>query len=141
MRFTSTQQQSYLRQHSTLIGKLHLSFSSQPSFFLPQPSFFMSSSASLSSFDLQPQNLMPYPRHDHPLSSAHAHTNEHFLHSQLICSFIQAQHEHQICRSFYVFELYSTIALAMDLSVLRKIPMSLSYRHHASLPYSFAGLM
>ena len=32
---------------------------------------------SLSSFDHQPQSLMPFSRHDHPLSSTHDHTNEH----------------------------------------------------------------
>ena len=44
---------------------------------LPQPASFFSSSASLSFFDLQHQNLMPISRHDHPLSSAHDHANEH----------------------------------------------------------------
>ena len=47
-RFTSTQQQSCLRQHSTLIGKVHLPFSNQPSHFLPQRAVSMSSSAFLS---------------------------------------------------------------------------------------------
>ena len=73
-RFTSTMQQSDLRQHSTLIGKVHLSFSSQPSYFLPQPAFSTSSSASLSSFVIQPQYLIPFSRHDHPLSSTHHET-------------------------------------------------------------------
>ena len=42
--------------------------SNQPSHFPPQPAFSMSSLVSLSSFDLQPQNLLPFSRHDHPLS-------------------------------------------------------------------------
>ena len=54
---TSTQQQYDLRRHTTLIGKVNLSFSHQPSYFLPQPVSSMSSSASLSPFDLQPQNM------------------------------------------------------------------------------------
>ena len=33
------------------------------------------------------------------------------------------------------------IALTMDLSVLRKIPISLSFKRHASLRYSIAGLV
>ena len=33
----------------------------------------------LSSFGIQPQNLMPLSRHDHPLSSTHHHANEHSL--------------------------------------------------------------
>ena len=32
-------------------------------------------------------------------------------HSQLLYGFIQTQHEHQICRSFSIFELYSTLLL------------------------------
>ena len=46
--------------HTTLIDKVHLPFSNQSSHFLPQPAFSMSSLASCSSFDLQPQNLMPF---------------------------------------------------------------------------------
>ena len=69
-RFTSTQQPSEVRQHCTLIGKVHLPFPNQSSHFLPQPTFSMSSSASLSSFDLQLQNLIPFSEHlNHPLSS------------------------------------------------------------------------
>ena len=78
-RFTSTQQQFCLGQQSTLNGKVHLPFSNQPSNFLPQPAFPMSPSASLSSFDRQPQNLIPFMRRDHPLSSTHDHTNKHCL--------------------------------------------------------------
>ena len=106
-RFISTQQQSCLRRHSTLNDKLHPSFSNQPSHFLPQPTFFMSSFTSPSSFDLWPQNLMPFLGCQLSLSSAHDHTNEHYY-SQLIHSFLKAQHEHQIRRSFSVFELHST---------------------------------
>ena len=109
-RFTSSQKQSSLRRHSTLIIKVNLPFSDQLSHFLPQPAFSMSSLASLSSFELQPRNLMPFLRHDHPLSSTHGHTNEHCLPLWLHCyyGFIQTQHEHQIRRSFSVVELLST---------------------------------
>ena len=78
-RFSSTQQQSDLHQHSTLIGKMHLPFLNQPSHLLFQSSFFVSSSASHSSIDLQPRNVLPITIHDHPLSSTHDHTNEHCL--------------------------------------------------------------
>ena len=40
-------------------------FSSQPSQFFPQPALSMLHSASFSSFDLQPQCIMPFSRHDH----------------------------------------------------------------------------
>ena len=71
---------------TTMTGNVHLPCSNKPSHFLPQPAFSMSSSASLSFFDLQPQNLMPFLRHDHPLSSEHNHTNKHCCYSQLIYS-------------------------------------------------------
>ena len=106
-RFSSTQQQSCLRRHPTLISKVHLPFSNQPSHFLVHPAFSMSSSASLSSFDLQTKKLIPFSRHSHPPSSTHNHTNEHYQ-SQLIYGFIQTQHEHHICTSFSVFKLGST---------------------------------
>ena len=106
-KFTSTQQQSDVHQHSTMIGKVHLPFSNKPSHFLPQPDFSMSSSASLSSFDVQPQNLIPFSRHDPPLSSTHDHTNEQ-CHSQQNHSLIQTQLQHQIHRSFSVLQLYFT---------------------------------
>ena len=54
------------------------------------------------------KNQMSFSRHDHPLSSTHDHNNNTICHSQLINSFIQTQHEHQICRSFFVFDVYST---------------------------------
>ena len=60
-------------------AKCILLFSNQPSHFLPQPAFFMSSLASPSSFDHQPQNVMPFLGHDRPHSSTHDHTNEHCL--------------------------------------------------------------
>ena len=78
-RFTSTQQQSDQHQHSTLIGKVHLPFSNQSSHFLPLPASTMFTMVSLSFYDLQPHNLMPFSRHAHPLSTAHDHTNEHCL--------------------------------------------------------------
>ena len=62
VRFTSNPHQSDIRQHSTNIGKVHLPFSYQPSHFPPQPSSSMSSLASISSFDHQPQNPMPISR-------------------------------------------------------------------------------
>ena len=107
-RFTSTQKRSCLRQHSTLNGKVHLSFSKQPSYFPPQPAFSMSSLASPSSFDLQPQNLMP--SYDMTiLSPQHMTiTTNTYFHSQLIYCFLQNQHEHQICRSLSVFALPTT---------------------------------
>ena len=76
-RFSSTHPQSDLHRHSTLIGKVHHPFSNQSSHFLPQPASFMCSSAFLSSFDPQPQILMPNERHDRPHSLTHDHTNEH----------------------------------------------------------------
>ena len=84
-RFASTQQQCCLRRHSTLNGKVHLSFSNQPSCSPPQPASSMSSSAS--THDPIPMNTR---------------------NSQLIHSFIQTQHEQQIRTSFSVVELHST---------------------------------
>ena len=78
-RLTSTQQQSDYCQHSNLISKVHFPFSNQSSHFLPQPASFMSCSAYISSFYIQPQNLMPFTRHDHPLSSTHDNTSEYCL--------------------------------------------------------------
>ena len=46
---------------------MYLPFSNQPH-FLPQPVSSMSSLTSLSSFDLQHQNLMSFSTHDCPLS-------------------------------------------------------------------------
>ena len=107
-----------LRQHSILIGKVHLPFSNQSTlssstcffhvlfglpFFLRPP--FLPS-ASLSSFGLQHQNLILFSRHDRPLSSTHDHTSEHCCHSQMIYGFTHTQHELQICRSFSIFELF-----------------------------------
>ena len=63
----------------TLHFERHLSSSNQPSYFLPQPIFSMSSMASPSSFDYQPQNLMPFLKHDHSLSTTHDHSNKHCL--------------------------------------------------------------
>ena len=132
-RFTSTQQQSDLRRHPTMIGKVHLPFTNQPSHFLPQPAFSMSSSASLSSFDLQ-----PFSRHG-VLSSQHMTIPTSIVcHGQLIYGFIQTQHEHQIRRSFSVFELYSKHCSHNE--SFCKFHISLSFRHHSSLPCSIAGL-
>ena len=90
-RFTSTQQQSDLWQHFTSIRKVHLPFSTKLHTISS-----MSSLASLSSFDLQSQNLMPFSRHDHTVSSTHDHTTNTVCHSQLIYGFIQTQHH--VCR-------------------------------------------
>ena len=104
-RFTSTQQQSCLSQHSTLNGKVHLSFSNQPSYFLPQPAISKSSMASHSSFDLQPHftsqdvNILYFQHMTIPTNTV--------CHSQLISSFLQTQNEHEIHRSFSVFVLHS----------------------------------
>ena len=69
----------------------------------------MSYLASLSSFELQPLNIMPFSRHHHPLSPQQMTIPTNTVcHSQLIYGFTPTQHEHQICRSFSVFELYST---------------------------------
>ena len=84
-RLTSTQQQSNLGQHSTLNRKVHLPFSNQPSYFPPQPASSMSSSTSLSTFDLQPQNIMRFSRYHHPLSSIRDHTSEHNIHTYCQC--------------------------------------------------------
>ena len=59
-RYTSNQQQCDLRPHNNMISKVHLPFLNQPSHFIPQPASSMSSFTSLSSFDLQPQNQLPF---------------------------------------------------------------------------------
>ena len=140
-RFTSTKQQSCLCRHSTLISKEHLPFSNQPSHILPQPAFFMSSSASFSSFDLQPQNLMPFSRHYHPLSSTNDHANEHFAIAILYIVSFKSRMNIKSVDIFLSFSCTPHIALTIDLSVLHKIPISLSFRHHTSLPCSIAGLV
>ena len=52
---------------------MHLPFTNQSSHFLHQPAFSVSSLASLSSFDLHPQTIMPFSRRDHTLST-HSHS-------------------------------------------------------------------
>ena len=128
-RFTSTQQQSDLHQHSTLISNVHLSFSNQPSYFHPQPTSSMSSLASPSSLDHQPQIYCP--SQDMTILSPQHMTipTNTVYHSQLSNSFIQTQHEHQIYRFFLSLSRTPHITLTMDLSVLHKIPISLSFRH------------
>ena len=59
-------------------------------------------------------------------------------HNQLIDSFFQTQHQHQVLRSFLYLSCTPHIALTEDRSVLCKIQISLSFRHNASLPYSIA---
>ena len=54
-------------------------------------------------------------------------------HSQLIHSFLQSQH--QVLGPFQSLSCTPHIALTMDLTVLRKIHISLSLSHHVSLPY------
>ena len=100
---------------------MDLPFSNQPSYFLPQPAFSMSSAVCRSIVDLQTKNIMPSSRHDHPLSSIHEHTNDTLCHSQLIYRFTQTQHDHQFHRSFSIFELYSTTLLSpwISLSIIK----------------------
>ena len=102
-RFTSIQKQSDLHQHH-FDRQSVIPFSNQPLHFLPQPAFSMSSLASLSSFELQPQNLMLFLGHDNPLTIP-MNTVYHY---QLIYCLFQTQHEHHIHRSFPIFELYCT---------------------------------
>ena len=61
-------------------------------------------------------------------------------HNQLINGLIKNKHERQIYRSFLSLSCTPHITLTVDLSVLRKIPISLSFNHHASLKYSIASL-
>ena len=136
-RFTSTQQQSDLHQHSISISKVHLPFSNQPSHILPQPAFTMSSLTLISSFALPPQNLMPFSKHDHPLPTTHDHdmtipTNT-ASHSQLIHVSFKPNRNIKYVDLFLPLSCTPHIALTMDLSVLNKIPISLSFRQHASL--------
>ena len=119
--FTLSQQQSDLRQKTTLIGEVHLPFSSQPSLFLHQPAFSISSSASHSSFDRQPQDLMPFSRRDHPLPLLMNIPTNTVCHSQLIYGFILTQHEHQMCRSFLSLSFTPHIVCTIDFSVLCEI--------------------
>ena len=72
--FTSIRQPSDLHQHSTLIGKVHLPMSNQPSHFIPKPASHVLFGLPFF-FDLHCQNLMPFSTHDHPLSSTHDYTN------------------------------------------------------------------
>ena len=52
--------QSDLHQQSTLIGKMCLPCSNQPSHFFPPPASSVSSSAAHPFVDPQPQGLMPF---------------------------------------------------------------------------------
>ena len=139
-RFTSTQQQSDLHQHSTLIGKVHLLFSNQHSHFflnLPFPCPLRPTFLPLT-FNLKIQCLSQdmtifSPQHiTIPMNTV--------CHSQLIYGFVQTQHEHQIHRTFPVFELYSTHCSHHESSALCKIHISLLFRRYASLPYSVAAI-
>ena len=60
-------------------------------------------------------------------------------HSQLICSYLQTQHEYQSVDLFQSLSCTPHIALTMDLSILRKIPISLSYVTLINSPFSFRG--
>ena len=93
----------------------------------------MSFSASLSSFDLQPQNLIPFIRRDHPFSSTHVHTNKHCLPwpTDLLFSFKPNMNIKSV-DLFLSLSCTPHIALTMDLSVRCKIPISLSFKHHAN---------
>ena len=121
-----------------MISKVNIACSSLTSHFLPQSASSMSSLDSFFSFDLQPQILMPFSRHDHPLSTQTIPTNS-VCHSQLIYGFIQAQHQHQICRSFSVFELYFThahLVLAVTAASHPPPALTLSPRYANSLTVS-----
>ena len=74
--------------------QVHLPFTNQPSHFLPQPA----SSASLSSFDLQPQIQNP-PQH----MTIPTNTD---CQSQMIHCFIHNQHQYQVlvCNFFSAIE-------------------------------------
>ena len=58
--------------------KVHLPCPSQHSYLHPQLASSISYLAPISSFDLQPQSLIPFTRQYYPLSSAHDHTKKQF---------------------------------------------------------------
>ena len=66
----------------------------------------MSYLTSLSSFDLQPQSLILFSRHEYPSPQHMTILMNTVCHSQLIHSFIYDQH--QVFGSFSIFELFST---------------------------------
>ena len=107
--------------------------------FLLQLASYMSPYASLSSFDFQSQNLMPFLGHGHPLSSTHDYANEH-CHCQVIYGVIQTHHDRQILRSFSFFELYSTHCSYDESFCMSHSSISLYFSHRASLLCSIASL-
>ena len=132
-RSTSTQCQSDYYQHSTLINIAHLPFSNQLSCFVPQPSSSMFSSAFISSFDLLPQ--IQCPSQDMTILSPQHIPPNTVYHSQLFYAFIQNQHQ-------LLFDLSDVLhrLLSAWISVLCKIPISLTFKHHATPKYRIAGL-
>ena len=83
-RFTYSQQLLDQHQQSMMISIVHLPSSNQPSHFLPQLASSTSSSASLSSFNLQPQYLLPFSTSTHPVTKiCQFHYCFHFITSNL----------------------------------------------------------
>ena len=138
-RFTSTQQLSDLSHHYTSIVKVHLPFSNQPSHFLPQAAFSMSSLTYISTHDIQPQDIMPFSRHDHPSPQHMIIQTNTVCNSQLICGPIKPNINIKSVDLFLSLSCTPHIALTMDPFVFRKIHITHFCRHHASLPYSIAG--
>ena len=134
-RLTSTRLQSDLRQHSTVIVKVHLPFSNQPSHFLPQPTFWLAFFHL--TFNLktecpsQVMTILSPQQMTMPMSTV--------CHGQLIYGFIQTQQ--LILRSVYIYELYSTHCSHNGSLCLCKIPILLSFRPNASLPCRITGLV
>ena len=85
----------YEQQNVSSLLKLTIKFS--------QPALSMSSSTS---------SLILFSRHGHPLSSTPKYNNTVNKHCsiyiQLICSFLQTQHQQQVHSPLSFFELYST---------------------------------
>ena len=73
-------------------------------------------------FELFLQNLMPFSRNDHLLSTCNP-TNEH-RHSQLIYGFIQTKLQHKFLSSFLSLSCTPHIALTKDLSIIKFISLS-----------------
>ena len=139
-RYTSSQQHSDLCQHSTSVVNVLLSISNQPLHFLPQPAFSMfsfglpfffwptsKSNALLKTWPSSLPSTWPYQRTLFAIANWSMVSFKPSMNIKSIDLFLSLS-----CTSH--------IALTMDLSVLHKIPISLSFRHHASLSYCIAGL-
>ena len=79
-------------------------------------------------------------KHESPPTSTHDHANTHRLTESTNLLFHSSQIYHQVFGHFLSSSCTPHIAFAMDLSVLHKIPISLSFRRHALLPYKSYGL-